>query len=192
VLLDYRRGRGREGPTELLENFTGYLQTDGNGLYLDFAGKKGITLLGCMAHVRRKFVEAEKNDPQRATHVLGELQKLYGLERKKEEEQPDEQSFSALRQEQAIPVLAELKAWLLENYQHVTPKSPIGQAIAYALSRWEKLSAYLADVRFKIDNNLVENVIGPLALGGKNYLFVGSQLGGNNLFFYGHLQNAPD
>ena len=177
VLFDYRRGRGREGPLELLENFTGYLQTDGYVVYEDFADKPGVILLGCMAHARRKFVEAEKNDPHRAAHVLSQLQKLYALERKKEEGQLEEQAFLALRQEQSVPILQELKAWLLENYQQVTPKSPIGQAIAYALPRWEKLSVYLQDVRLKIDNNLVENAIRPLALGRKNYLFAGSHEG---------------
>lgn len=177
VLFDYRKGRGREGPAELLKDFTGYLQTDGYGVYDDFAGRTGITMLGCMAHVRRKFVEAEKNDSDRAAYVLGQLQKLYALERKNAEEQLDQEAFLALRQKQAVPVLKELKTWLVENYQQVTPKSPIGQAIAYALPRWEKLSAYLQDARLKIDNNLVENAIRPLALGRKNYLFAGSHEG---------------
>lgn len=177
VLFDYRRGRGREGPTELLQYFRGYLQTDGYTVYEDFAGKEGVLLLGCMAHARRKFVEAEKNDPQRAAYVLGQLQKLYALERKGKEEQLSEQVFLTLRQEQAAPILEQLKAWLLENYQQVMPKSPIGQAIAYALARWEKLSAYLQHVRLQIDNNLVENAIRPLALGRKNYLFCGSHDG---------------
>jgi transposase len=177
VLFDYRRGRGREGPAELLKDFRGYLQTDGYVIYEDFTDKPGLVLLGCMAHARRKFVEAEKNDPQRAAHMLGQLQKLYALERRKEEDMLDEQAFLALRQEQAVPILQQIKTWLLENYQQVTPKSPIGQAIAYALPRWEKLSAYLLDGRLRIDNNLVENAIRPLALGRKNYLFAGSHEG---------------
>jgi hypothetical protein len=177
VLFDYRPGRGREGPQELLKDFSGYLQTDGYTVYEDFAGKQGVVLLGCMAHARRKFVEAEKNDPNRAAYVLGQLQKLYALERKAKEEQLDQQAFLTLRQEQAVPILEQLQAWLLENYQQVTPKSPIGQAIAYALPRWEKLSAYVKDVRLRIDNNLVENAIRPLALGRKNYLFSGSHEG---------------
>ena len=177
VLFDYRKGRGREGPAELLKDFCGYLQTDGYVVYEDFTNKPGLVLLGCMAHVRRKFVEAEKNDLPRAAYLLGQLQKLYALERRKEEEQLSEQAFLALRQEHAVPLLQEMKAWLLENYQQVTPKSPIGQAIAYALPRWEKLSAYLLDGRLRIDNNLVENAIRPLALGRKNYLFAGSHEG---------------
>jgi transposase len=177
VLFDYRPGRGREGPQELLKDFKGYLQTDGYSVYEDFAGKQGITLLGCMAHARRKFVEAEKNDPQRAAYVLGQLQKLYALEREAKEEQLDQPALLTLRQQQALPVLEQLKTWLEENYQQVTPKSPIGQAIAYALPRWEKLSAYVSDARLRIDNNLVENAIRPLALGRKNYLFCGSHEG---------------
>jgi transposase len=177
VLFDYRRGRGREGPTQLLKNFQGYLQTDGYTVYEDFAGKQGLVLLGCMAHARRKFVEAEKNDAARAGYVLGQLQKLYALERQARQELLSEEDFLALRQQKAVPILEQLNLWLLENYQQVTPKSPIGQAIAYALPRWEKLSAYLQDARLCIDNNLVENAIRPLALGRKNYLFAGSHEG---------------
>jgi transposase len=177
VLFDYRRGRGREGPGELLKDFQGYLQTDGYVIYDDFADKSGIVLLGCMAHARRKFVEAEKNYPQKAAHVLGQLQNLYALERKGKEDNLNEQQFLELRQQQAVPILQELKVWLLENYQQVTPQSPIGKAIAYSLPRWEKLCAYLVDVRLSIDNNLVENAIRPLALGRKNYLFAGSHEG---------------
>jgi transposase len=177
VLFDYRRGRGREGPQELLKDFTGYLQTDGYIAYEDFADKPGVVLLNCMAHARRNFVDAEKNDAARAGYVLAKLQKLYALERKAREEQLDEKHFLKLRQEQAVPILTELKAWLRENYEQVTPKSPIGKAIAYALPRWEKLSVYLQDVRLQIDNNLVENAIRPLALGRKNYLFAGSHEG---------------
>jgi transposase len=177
VLFDYRPGRGREGPSELLKNFSGYLQSDGYIVYEDYAGKQGIVLLGCMAHARRKFVEAEKNDAPRAAYVLGQLQKLYALERKGKEDKLDEQAFLTLRQQQAVPILEQLKAWLLENYQQVTPQSPIGKAIAYALPRWEKLSAYVSDARLHIDNNLVENAIRPLALGRKNYMFAGSHQG---------------
>lgn len=177
VLFDYRRGRGREGPKELLKDFKGYLQTDGYIAYEEFADQPGVVLLNCMAHARRNFVEAEKNDAARAAHVLGELQKLYALEGKAREEQLEEKQFLKLRQEQAVPILEQLKVWLLENYQQVTPQSPIGKAIAYALPRWEKLSAYLQDARLKIDNNLVENAIRPLALGRKNYLFAGSHEG---------------
>jgi transposase len=177
VLFDYREGRGREGPTECLKDFKGYLQTDGYVVYEDFANKPGITLLCCMAHARRKFDEAKDNDLARASYVLTEMQKLYALERLAKENGLSVDELYQLRQEQALPVLDNLKTWMLENYKAVLPKSIIGQALYYSLQRWDKLSLYTTDARLQIDNNLVENAIRPVAIGRKNYLFAGSHNG---------------
>src|SRR5690606_22998747 len=81
VLFDYREGRSREGPTEILHNFNGYLQSDGYGVYDAFGKRKNITLLHCMAHARREFDRAKDNDEKRAEHALAEIQKLYAIER---------------------------------------------------------------------------------------------------------------
>lgn len=177
VLFDYREGRGREGPRECLNDFKGYLQTDGYIVYDDFANKPGITLLNCMAHARRKFDEAKDNDLVRATYVLTEMQKLYALERQAKENELSADELYQLRQREAIPILHELKQWMLENYKHVLPHSVIGQAIHYSLQRWDKLNTYTTDGRLRIDNNLVENAIRPVAIGRKNYLFAGSHNG---------------
>lgn len=177
VLFDYREGRGREGPTECLKEFKGYLQTDGYVVYEDFANKPGVTLLNCMAHARRKFDEAKDNDLARASYVLTEMQKLYALERLAKENGSSLDELYQIRQQQAIPVLENLKSWMLENYKAVLPKSVIGQALYYSLQRWDKLSRYTTDARLKIDNNLVENAIRPVAIGRKNYLFAGSHNG---------------
>ncbi len=177
VLFDYREGRGREGPTECLKEFKGYLQTDGYVVYEDFANKPGVTLLNCMAHARRKFDEAKDNDLARASYVLTEMQKLYALERLAKENGSSLDELYQIRQQQAIPVLENLKSWMLDNYKAVLPKSVIGQALYYSLQRWDKLSRYTTDARLKIDNNLVENAIRPVAIGRKNYLFAGSHNG---------------
>ena len=177
VLFDYREGRGREGPTECLKDFKGYLQTDGYVVYEDFASKLGVTLLSCMAHARRKFDEAKDNDLARASHVLTEMQKLYALERQAKENGLSIDELLLLRQQHAIPVLDNLKTWMLENYKTVLPKSAIGQALNYSLQRWDKLSLYTTNGRLQIDNNLVENAIRPVAIGRKNYLFAGSHNG---------------
>jgi transposase len=174
VLFDYRESRGRAGPKELLTDFKGYLQTDGYEVYEYFGKVAGITLVGCMAHARRKFKEALDNDRSRAEHVLTLMQKLYELERKAKETGLSYQQRYALRQEEAVPILKELENWMKENYPAVLPNSPIGKAIAYSLPRWEKLCLYTTDGRLQIDNNLVENAIRPVALGRKNYLFAGS------------------
>ncbi len=177
VLFDYREGRGREGPGDCLKDFKGHLQTDGYIVYDDFDKKPGITLLNCMAHARRKFDEAKDNDLVRASHVLSEMQKLYALERQGKENELSESELYQLRQQEAVPILNGLKQWLLENYKDVLPQSIIGQAIFYSLQRWDKLNIYTTDGRLRIDNNLVENAIRPVAIGRKNYLFAGSHNG---------------
>ncbi len=174
VLFDYRQGRGREGPHDILKNYQGYLQTDGYVAYDDFEKRSGITLMHCMAHARRKFVEALQNDQTRSEHALNMFQQLYAVERRIKDEALTGDALLQLRQQQAVPVLKTLKEWMTEEYPKVLPKSPIGQAMAYCLPRWEKLSIYTTNAILQIDNNPVENAIRPVAIGRKNYLFAGS------------------
>lgn len=177
VLFDYREGRGREGPYEILENFKGHLQTDGYAVYEDYDRKVGVTLLHCMAHARRKFDEAKDNDLIRAEQALTQIQKLYAIERQARDNNLTAPQRYALRQEKSLPVLTEMKSWMLENYKSVLPKSTIGQALHYSLERFDKLMIYASDGKLEIDNNLVENAIRPVAIGRKNYLFAGSHNG---------------
>lgn len=175
VLFDYRPGRGREGPDDILSNFQGYLQTDGYSAYEDFDRRAGITLMHCMAHARRKFHEALGNDQPRAQYALALFQQLYGIERRIKEGGLQGEAVVHLRQQEALPVLQTLKTWMEAEYPGlVVKKSPIAQAMAYCLPRFEKLCIYTRDARLSIDNNLVENAIRPIALGRKNYLFAGS------------------
>ena len=164
VLFDYRQGRGREGPEECLKGFVGWLQTDGYAVYERF-NKKGVTLLNCMAHGRRKFDESKDNDFARASHVLTEMQKVYAIEREARELKLSHEQRLKLRQEKSVPILEELKRWMIENYKAVVPKSPIGQALHYCLERWDKLILYTTNGKLEIDNNLVENAIRPVAVG---------------------------
>ncbi len=177
VLFDYREGRGREGPHECLEDFSGYLQTDGYAVYEYFDQRSNITLLNCMAHARRMFDNALENDKSRAEFVLLEMQKLYAVEQVGRDASLSREQLLTLRQEQAVPVLENLKAWMMEAYAQVVPQSAIGKAIFYSLQRWDKLCIYTTDARLQIDNNLVENAIRPVAIGRKNYLFAGSHNG---------------
>lgn len=173
VLFDYRQGRGREGPTEMLKDFEGHLQTDGYGVYDSFDNGK-IKLLNCMAHARRYFEQALDNDRPRAEYALKEIQQLYVVERQARENKLDHSQRYELRQHQSIDVLEGLHDWLKNSIIQVLPKSSIGQAMAYALPRWEKLMLYTTDGKLEIDNNPVENSIRPIAIGRKNYLFAGS------------------
>lgn len=174
VLFDYNEGRSREGPQKILKDYKGYLQTDGYTVYDDFEKREGIVLMHCMAHARRKFFDALQNDKARAEHALSLFGQLYATERKIKDKALSDDALLELRQKEAVPVLKTLKEWMTEEYPKVLPKSPIGQAIAYCLPRWEKLSIYTTNAILNIDNNPVENVIRPVAIGRKNYLFAGS------------------
>ncbi len=174
VWFDYREGRGREGPVEVLEDFKGYLQTDGYAVYDFFKGEKNITVLHCMAHARRMFYEAKDNDKILAEYALEQIGLLYDIERKAREQQLNPEQILQLRQRQSVPVLESLGRWMKEKYIKALPKSTIGKALGYSIARWQELMIYTTDGKLNIDNNPVENSIRPVAIGRKNYLFAGS------------------
>ncbi|MEM9446854.1 MAG: IS66 family transposase [Verrucomicrobiota bacterium] len=160
VLFDYQKGRDCSGPKAMLEDYKGILQTDGYQVYESlYAGHPDIALIYCMAHARRKFVDAVNYDKEKANTVLALMQKLYKLEQDMREEQLTWQQRTEKRQKEAVPVLNEIKNWMEAQIHQVLPKSPLGQAINYALPRWSGLSAYTQHGQVEIDNNLVENAI---------------------------------
>lgn len=173
VLFDYREGRSREGPSEMLKSFEGYLQSDGYSAYEHF-NKGKITLMHCMAHARRYFEQALDNNRKLAEHALKEIHELYTIERFARNNHLTHVERYDLRQEGSLPILNAMQHWLKENIIQVTPQSAIGKAMTYSLNRWDKLMIYASDGRLEIDNNLVENSIRPIAIGRKNYLFAGS------------------
>jgi transposase len=175
VLYDYRKGRDSSGPKEMLEDYKGILQTDGYTVYEKlFANHPNIILVYCMAHARRKFVDALGDNKEKASYVLGQIQVLYALEEQMRQGSLSWKERTALRQEKAVPILERLEKWMDAQLLQVRPSSPLGKALAYAKPRWEGLSAYTKHGQIEIDNNLVENSIRPLAIGRKNYLFAGS------------------
>lgn len=174
VLFDYRKTRGKEGPDEMLKEFSGHLQTDGYNAYDHFGNRPQITLLACMAHARRKFQHAQENNPTLAGQALEMFRKLYDIERQARENNLEVDVIKALRLERSKPILDQMEVWLQEQIIVVPPKSAIGMAMAYTLHLWPRLIRYINDGRFHIDNNLIENSIRPVALGRKNYLFAGS------------------
>lgn len=177
VLFDYRDGRSREGPTILLKDFKGYLQTDGYKVYDLFENDNNITHLNCMAHARRGFEKALDYDTANAAYAMSMFQKLYAVERKAKEENLSPEQRHKLRLDESLTLLNDLGKWIAETYKTVLPKSPIGKAMAYCIPRWDNLMYYLKDGSLEIDNNLAENAIRPIALGRKNYLFAGSNRG---------------
>jgi len=180
VCFDYRKSRGREGPKSFLNDFTGYLQSDGYSAYDDLGPKEKITHLACMAHARRKFEHALNNDRGKAEKAMVWIGKLYDIERQAREKELSYEKIRTLRQEDAPDILDELEKWLIDQAPVVLPKSAIGIAVNYTLKLWPRLKRYVEDGRFQIDNNLIENSIRPVALGRKNYLFAGSHDGAMN------------
>lgn len=174
VVFDYQPTRGQKAPMHMLKDFKGYLQTDGYGVYDKYGKKEGVIHLACWAHARRYFDKALENDPQRAEHALRQIQRLYAIERKIKEAELSPQQTKEIRLKEALPVINELGKWMTQQLTYTLPKSQIGTALAYSVSRWDALCAYLYDGNLLIDNNLIENKIRPITLGRKNYLFAGS------------------
>lgn len=177
VFFDYQHGRSQKRPAKLLKGFKGYLQTDGYVVYNLISKSKDITHLNCMAHARRKFEKALIYDKKRAEYAMEMFQKLYAIEARAREDGLSTKERYELRLNEALPILNELGKWIVQTYKEVIPKSPMGQAVAYCLPRWDNLLNYLHDGSLEIDNNWAENAIRPIALGRKNYLFAGSQRG---------------
>lgn len=169
-VFNYNKGRSTQIPTEFLKNYRGYLQTNGYGVLDSFEHKDKITLVVCIAHTRRYFIEAAGNDKKRSDYFIGKLQILYKLEETLCQENVRSEKVLAKRQEIALPILQHLQQWLKENLTQVLPQS----AIRYALTRWDKLMQYAQNGILQIDNNLIENQIRPVAVGRKIYLFYGS------------------
>jgi transposase len=171
----YQTGRDHLIPKEKLRHFVGHLQCDGYTVYETLQKSlPRIQLVNCLAHIRRGFFDAQDNDHKRATTALNIIKELYKIEAEARDQQMTHEQRFHLRQEKAKPIFDEMGRWLLLEFQNVLPQSAIGKAIAYALRRWENMKRYLTDGKIEIDNNLVENVIRPVAIGRKNYLFAGS------------------
>jgi transposase len=177
VLFDYTPGRGGEYALQLLGGFQGYVQTD------DYAGYNGVcsdpemTQLGCWAHVRRKFVEAQKVVTSKGKKAKGGkagiainlIGGLYGIERQVRDE-PSDKRYE-VRQQYSVPQLDKLRRWMDAVRPKVLPKGALGRALAYMDKNWAKLTVFVEDGRLNIDNNPAENAIRPFVIGRKNWLF---------------------
>ena len=169
VLYDYQRSRSGQCPVAFLDRYSQYLQVDG---YAGYEQTSAI-LVGCMAHARRKFMEAKQSQPKgksgKADMALNQIQQLYAIEKRIKDKTPEEKH--QIRQEKAVPLLNKLKAWLEKSSLQVVPKSKMGDAISYSLNQWHKLIRYTEDGRLNIDNNRAERAIKPFVIGRKNWLF---------------------
>jgi transposase len=177
VVFDFTPTRSRDGPLKFFGQYSGYVHADAYSGYDAFFRKSDATEVGCHAHARRKFDYALDTDPVRAARLLVLWGKLYDIEHKAKEENYSSAQLLAVRQEEAKPILKEIKAALKEYRDQILPKSPIGKAIAYSLNQWEALNRYVDDPMLEIDNNLSERTLRMVVIGRKNYLFAGSEAG---------------
>ncbi len=184
VIYHWRKGRDQGGISDLFDSDPSaaahptVIQSDGYAAYPAWAKDKDhITLMGCHAHVRRKFFEAQDQSPRLVGWILRQLAHLYQIEGRLRETQASPVLREAMRAAQSRPIHQRLKKLLdrLALRRAILPKSNLGKAISYALNQWPKLQTYLADGRVEIDNNLVENAIRPTKLGAKNWLFIGRE-----------------
>jgi len=175
VFFHYDKGsRAQKVVIELLHNYKGAVQTDGYGAYSIYENKKGVILLGCWAHARRKYTEALKEDKAGAEYALEQIGLIYGVESMADDQGLDYQQRAELRSRLAYPIMCAFERWIVSYMPKALPKGRMSQALTYTYSLFHRLSRYHLDGRYKIDNNLVENTIRPLALGRKNYMFCGN------------------
>ena len=175
VMFYYDRGsRGHHVAREILGEYRGNVQCDGYEAYDQFEKMPGITVHGCWAHVRRKFVDSLKENERLAMEGILFIRKLYKVESDADDKGLSAEERMEQRRKISYPTILMFEKWIEETYAKVLPKSRLGEALAYAYSLLPRLSRYVNDGRINIDNNLIENAIRPLALGRKNYLFCGN------------------
>jgi transposase len=187
LLFNYHPTRSGEFVRKYLKGWKGWLQCDGYAGYESGTSEyQGITLTGCMAHARRKFVEAWETASKTgsAEEAIELIRKLYQIESEAKEKDLSVEELRKIRQEKSDPVLKEFKAWLNRKSVELPPKTALGSAVLYALGEWTKLTHYIDDGRLNIDNNLTENGIRSFVMGRKNWLFSGCPEGAEASAFY--------
>jgi len=178
VAYVYAADRKSERAEEHLGDFAGILQVDGYGGYAALAKRRQqVSLAFCWAHVRRKFYELAETSPV-ATETLRRIAQLYAVEDEVRGEPADQRR--RVRNERSRAIVDDLRHYLDARNRQVSAKAKLGEAIRYALTRWDGLSRFIDDGRIDLDSNAVERSIRPLALNRKNALFAGSDEGGDN------------
>ena len=177
VVYEFCLGRGAKYPLEFLKGWSGTLISDGYGVYDQVLKQQTRVGAACFAHARRKFDELVKDRLSPVgTQAIQRIAALYQIERQVKGLSPEDRL--SIRQSSAKPLCEDLHAWLKRERQRVPEGSATAKAIDYSLNRWEALTTYLADGNVQIDNNHLENLIRPWAMGRRAWLFAGSELAG--------------
>jgi transposase len=171
VVYDYTPTRSSQGPLGWLGLWKGFLQADAYAGYDKLYARGDVIEVACWAHARRKFFDAQESDPARSLWMLEMIRRLYAVEKEAHDTGPPQRLH--LRQSQSAPILEQVRLWLIEQQTQVLPRSPIAQAIGYALNQWPALIVHTSDARLSIDNNVAERALRRVAVGRKNWLFAG-------------------
>ena len=175
TFFHYDKGsRAKRVVVDLLKNYQGAIQTDGYEAYSAYENKKGILLLGCWAHARRKFTEATKEDKAKAEYALEQIGLIYKVEVMADDKEMDFNQRATERSRLAYPIMVAFEKWIYKEIPKVLPNGRMYKALTYTYNIFHRLTRYHLDGRYKPDNNLIENAIRPLALGRKNFLFCGN------------------
>ncbi|MFN8547069.1 MAG: IS66 family transposase [Candidatus Eisenbacteria bacterium] len=168
--------RKRDGPARVLADFHRFLHADAYGGYDGLYLPGGAAEVACMAHVRRKFIEAEATEPELANQAIDQIRALFKIEERAAE--LSDHDRRALRQAEAKPLLDTFAQWMQAVEPSVLPKGALAKAIGYAQNRWAALTRYLDDGQLAISNNAAERALRPIAVGRKNGLFFQREGGG--------------
>lgn len=203
ILYDYDPSRSGQVPLTLLEGFKGYLQTDGYDGYSPACKKYSLISVGCMDHARRKFKDAFDATPKEKTNkvskaavALALIKKLYNIERQIKDLSEKQTNFTTehikvYRQQNSVPILNDIKAFLDTNVNKVPKDSLTGIAIHYMLNQWKKLTVYSTCGELRISNILAENAIRPFVVGRKAWLFADTPQGAHaSAVCYGIVESA--
>lgn len=176
TVYDYTPTRAGEGPQTFLEGYSGFLQADAYSAYDALYQTGRITELGCWMHCRRYFYEASQKDSGLPFEALAMIRELYKVERECEKLAPDRR-FER-RRERSLKILDAFDQWIDSKAPAILPKSPLGKAFTYYINQRAALRRYCDDGRFPIDNGRSERALRPIAVGRNNWLFAGSDAGG--------------
>jgi len=194
IYFRYEQTRSPSFLYDFMSGYQGIVQTDGYAGYNIFDNWPGVTHVGCMAHARRMFTDAEKANggkDKNILQVLNIIRKLYRYESDARDQGFPLKTINDMRQSNSKPVLDNLHSLLTSLSIETNPGGYVGKAVNYTLGQWEKLSKYIDDGRIPIDNNMVENAIRPFVIGRKNWLFSDSPDGAHaSAFFYSLLITA--
>ncbi|MBX9947996.1 MAG: IS66 family transposase [Candidatus Obscuribacterales bacterium] len=177
-IFHYTEGRARAGPLTFLKGYDGFLQGDCFSGNLALCAETGCTFVACLVHARRYFIKAQLNNKSACQEILQMFSEIFETERMAQELELNADQIKLMREQESKPVLEKMKKWLDEQVLIALPKSAFGKGVNYCLNNWTELNNYLLDGDLTPHNNLAEQEMKKIAIGKKNWYFLGSDEGG--------------